>query len=89
MKPTRHQTHFGRSLLRREIRNPNVEARNKFETRITEETLRPALAAAVFFPPFDIRICFGFRNSDFGFSEASCPTNPVDLKSRERNYRWS
>jgi hypothetical protein len=76
-------------MLRREIRNSNIEARNKSETRMTKETLRPALAVAVFFPPFDIRIRFGFRNSDFGFSEAGCPTDSADLEPRERKYRWS
>ena len=90
MNPTRCQSHFGRSMLRREIRNPNVEIRNKFETRMTEETLRRTLlAGGIGFQPFDIRACFGFRISDFEFFGGSCATGAADLESCEGEHQWS
>jgi len=77
-------------MLRREIRNPNIEARNKFETRMTEKTLRQKLlVGGIISQPFDIRICFGFRISSFEFPGESFATDAADLEPRERKYRWS
>src|SRR5439155_8128818 len=49
------------------IRNPNIEIRNKSEIRITKIRNVRALWFG-FVSNFDIRICFGFRYSDFGFA---------------------
>src|ERR1043166_5478065 len=49
-----------------EIRNPNIETRNKFKMRKWESgKLRGALF--VFFRYLNFPICFGFRISVFGF----------------------
>src|SRR4051812_14292660 len=57
-----------------EIRNPNIEIRNESEYRNENQ---PRKALRCFF--LGIRICFGFRYSDFGFSVylcfSSCPPN--------------
>jgi hypothetical protein len=44
----------------KQIRNPNLEIRSKFEVRIRNATWSCA---------FGFRICFGFRDSCFGFDE--------------------
>jgi len=70
-----------------QIRNPNIEIRNKFEYRnsnvsngvicaVGEPESQVSSVRDRFrfeFPSFALRICFGFRASDFGFlQEASC-----------------
>jgi type II secretory pathway component PulF len=51
-----------------QIRNPKSEARNNLETRISHEERLQALRHFGF-PVCPIRICFGFRHSNFGFLE--------------------
>ena len=90
MNPTKLLSCSRLGALCREIRNPNIEARNKSETRMMGKNVhRAAHPSEVAFQPFDIRICFGFRISNFEFSATGCASAPVDLESRERIYRWS
>jgi hypothetical protein len=61
-----------------QTRNPNIEIRNKSEIRSTKSEL----AAAVLTSPFVLRICFGFRYSDFGFSQEGVRADLNRLISR-------
>src|SRR5262249_34312910 len=45
-----------------QIRNPNLEIRNKSEIR-----KRRQISQVWRFGSFEFRVCFGFRDSDFGF----------------------
>ena len=90
MIPTRYRAPTRRGTPGWEIRNPNVEIRNKFETRMTETNLhRTTLPSGVAFQPFGIRICFGFRISSFEFSATSRPTDMDGLESPKKHFRWS
>ena len=55
----------------RQIRNPNIEIRNNWKIRMgngANEDIQPTTTASRFLFSFSqIRICFGFRISDFGF----------------------
>jgi len=62
--------------MKSEIRNPKSETNSKFENEFQNAwPCRMNFAVPRFeFSAFPIRICFGFRISDFGFSSTRMPS---------------
>jgi len=61
---------MGRMTNAKEIRNPNIEIRNKFEAENSNDGNYRSFEFSV----FGFLVCFGFRFSYFGFPASFVPS---------------